>query len=163
KYGAFEIQRTTYQRHERKLTHEERAGAEVQATSGVVVKAGKTLGIEIEGECVEGFPTPSRKQEFYSQTLVDWGWPESAVPGYIQSHVHWRELDTERGEFCLLPTFRLPTLIHTRTGAAKWLNEIAQCNPLWVHPSDGVRLGLSDGSLARVRTEIGYFVDRVWL
>jgi hypothetical protein len=62
-----------------------------------------------------------------------------------------------------LPTFRLPTLIHTRSGAAKWLNEIAQCNPLWVHTTDGKRLGLADGDLARVRTEIGYFVDRVWL
>jgi anaerobic selenocysteine-containing dehydrogenase len=62
----------------------------------------------------------------------------------------------------LLPTFRLPTLIHTRSGAAKWLNEIAQCNPLWLHPSDCDRLGLNDGDLARVTTEIGYFIDRVW-
>ena len=61
------------------------------------------------------------------------------------------------------PTFRLPTLIHTRSGAAKWLNEIAQCNPLWVYPADGKRLGLADGALVRVQTEIGYFVDRVWL
>src|SRR5271166_4771199 len=70
---------------------------------------------------------------------------------------------TPPGEFCLLPTFRLPTLIHTRSGAAKWLNEIAQCNPLWVYPADGKRLGLADGDLVRVETEIGYFVDRVWL
>jgi anaerobic selenocysteine-containing dehydrogenase len=163
KYGAFEVHRTSYRRHERQLTNEERAGAEVEAAGKVVVKGGRALGIEIEGQCVEGFPTPSRKQEFYSQTLVDWGWPEYAIPGYTQSQVHWRDLDTERGEFCLMPTFRLPTLIHTRSGAAKWLNEISQCNPLWVHPSDGKRLGLRDGDLARVRTEIGYFVDRVWL
>jgi anaerobic selenocysteine-containing dehydrogenase len=163
KYGAFQVQRTTYERHERALTSEERAGTEVLAGTKVVMKAGKALGIEVDGQCLEGFPTPSRKLEFFSQTLADWGWPEYAIPGYIESHVHWRELDTERGEFCLLPTFRLPTLIHTRSGAAKWLNEISQCNPLWVHPSDGRRLGLHDGELARVRTEIGYFVDRVWL
>jgi anaerobic selenocysteine-containing dehydrogenase len=163
KYGAFEVHKTTYQRHERHLTNDERAGIEILADSKVVMKAGKALGIEIDGKCVEGFPTPSRRLEFYSQTLVDWKWPEYAIPGYIQSHVHWRELDTERGEFCLLPTFRLPTLIHTRSGAAKWLNEISQSNPLWIHPSDGRRLQLADGDLARVRTEIGYFIDRVWL
>src|SRR5207253_1923111 len=117
------------------------AGVEIDASSKVALKAGKTgsavaVGIEQNGACVEGFPTPTRKQEFYSQTLSDWGWPEYAIPGYIHSHADWRELDTERGEFCLLPTFRLPTLIHTRSGAAKWLNEISQCNPLWVHPSD---------------------------
>ena len=33
----------------------------------------------------------------------------------------------------LLPTFRLPTLIHTRSGNAKWLYEISHSNPLWIH------------------------------
>ena len=36
----------------------------------------------------------------------------------------------------LLPTFRLPTLIHTRSGNAKWLYEISHTNPLWLHPED---------------------------
>ena len=36
----------------------------------------------------------------------------------------------------LLPTFRLPTLIHTRSGNAKWLYEISHRNPLWLHPED---------------------------
>jgi anaerobic selenocysteine-containing dehydrogenase len=163
KYGAFEVQPSIYQRHERPLGSTELEGAEINPETHVVLKTGKAVGIERDGICVEGFPTPSRKQEFYSQTLVDWGWPEFAIPGYIPSHVDWHELDTGAGEFCLLPTFRLPTLIHSRSGAAKWLNEISQCNPLWIHPSDGQRLGLVDGDLARVTTEIGHFVDRVWL
>jgi anaerobic selenocysteine-containing dehydrogenase len=163
KFGAFEVLKSSYRRHERPLGKDDLAGAEVDPLTRVVLKGGKTLGIQIDGACLEGFPTPSRKQEFYSQTLVDWNWPEFAIPSYIPSHVDWRELDTAAGEFCLLPTFRLPTLIHTRSGAAKWLNEIAQCNPLWVYPADGKRLGLAEGHLVRVRTEIGYFVDRVWL
>jgi anaerobic selenocysteine-containing dehydrogenase len=163
KFGAFEVVKSSYRRNERPLSSTDLAGTEVDPVSKVVLKSGKALGIEIDGVCVEGFPTPSRKQELYSQTLVDWNWPEFALPGYINSHVDWRDLDTTAGEFCLLPTFRLPTLIHTRSGAAKWLNEIAQCNPLWVYPADGRRLGLADGDLVRVRTEIGYFVDRVWL
>ena len=162
KYGAFEIQDATYLRHERQLGVD-RAGIEINAGTHVVVKDGKSIGIEQDGKILEGFPTPSRKQELYSPTLVDWGWPEYAIPDYIKSHVDWRDMDGNAGEFCLLPTFRLPTLIHSRSGSAKWLNEISQCNPIWLHPSDGERLGIADGELARVTTEIGYFVDRVWL
>jgi anaerobic selenocysteine-containing dehydrogenase len=161
KYGAFQIVKSTHHRHERELTSAERDGARTDPESRVVVKGGKEIGIDCDGSPREGFPTPSRKQELYSPTLAEWGWPEYALPGYIASQVDWHTL--RPGEFCLLPTFRLPTLIHTRSGAAKWLNEISQCNPLWIHPSDARPLGLADGDLARVTTEIGYFVDRVWI
>src|SRR5690606_2654507 len=163
KYGAFEVVPTTYQRHERKLSADELQGAEIDPARHIVIKKDKTLGIDQAGTAVEGFPTPSRKQEIFSQTMIEWGWPEYAAPGYIPSHVDWREIDTANGEFCLLPTFRLPTLIHSRSGAAKWLNEIAHRNPLWMHPSDVSRLGLSPGDLVRVETEIGFFVDRLWI
>jgi anaerobic selenocysteine-containing dehydrogenase len=62
----------------------------------------------------------------------------------------------------LVPTFRLPTLIHSRSGNAKWLAEISNRNPLWIHPSDARRLGVANDGLVRVSTEIGYFVDRIW-
>lgn len=125
--------------------------------------AAAPAGVEIAGERVAGFPTPSRKLEVYSRTMVEWGWPEQALPGYIKSHVHPSKLDRERGEMVLLPTFRLPTLIHTRSGNAKYLNEISHRNPLWVHTSDAERLGLATGELVRVTTEIGYFVNRAWV
>ncbi len=163
RYGAFEVIKSTYSRHERALNDVEKKGAQVDAATHKVQKDGKDVGIECGDRWVEGFPTPSRRQELYSETLAEWGWPEFVLPDYIPSHVDWHTLNDVAGEFCLLPTFRLPTLIHTRSGAAKWLNEIAQCNPLWIHPSDGRRLGLEDGDLARVSTEIGHFVDRVWL
>ena len=63
----------------------------------------------------------------------------------------------------LLPTFRLPTLIHTRSGNAKWLQEISHTNPLWVHPEDAGRIGVENGDTVRVKTRIGYFVPRVWV
>jgi anaerobic selenocysteine-containing dehydrogenase len=63
----------------------------------------------------------------------------------------------------LLPNFRLPTLIHTRSANAKWLYEISHKNPVWMHPSDAQRLGVQTGDLIRVETEIGYFVDKVWV
>ena len=62
-----------------------------------------------------------------------------------------------------MPTFRLPTLIHSRSGNAKYLNEISHRNPLWVHTRDAERLGIRSGDLVRVATEIGYFVNRAWV
>ena len=110
-----------------------------------------------------GFPTPSRKLEFYSTTVAEWGWPEHALPGYIRSHVHHSVLAPERNEFALIPTFRLPVMIHTRSNNAKWLVEIAHTNPLWINPVDAARLGLETGDLAKVSTDIGHFVLKAWV
>ena len=163
KYGAFLIEDNVYRSHEKTLTPEELRGATVDPVTEVIVKGGQPIGIEIDGTSCLGFPTPSRKLEFFSKTLKEWGWPEHAVPGYIKSHVHWSNINREKGEMVLLPTFRLPTLIHTRSGNAKWLNEISHTNPLWLHPEDAGRFGVTTGDLLKVSTEIGYFVDKVWV
>jgi anaerobic selenocysteine-containing dehydrogenase len=116
----------------------------------------------IDGVARTGFSTPSRRLEFYSQTLVDWGWPEHAVPQYVPGHVHWRGLKRDEGEFDLLPNFRLPTLVHTRS-AVKWLYEISHANPLWIATPDARRHGIDTGDLVKVHTRIGYFVTRAWV
>jgi anaerobic selenocysteine-containing dehydrogenase len=141
KYGAFLVEDNVYRTHEQPEAN----------------------GVVVDGVARRGFPTPSRKLEFYSRTLKDWRWPEHAVPGYIRSHVHWSRLDRARGEMVLLPTFRLPTLIHTRSGNAKWLYEISHSNPLWLHPEDADRLGVATGDLLKVATAIGAFVDKTWV
>ncbi len=112
-----------------------------------------------------GFKTPSGKLEIFSTTMRDWGWPEKeyVLPWPLQSHVHPDKIDREAGEMVLLPNFRLPTLIHTRSANAKWLYELSHKNPVWMHPSDAERLGLESGELVRVETEIGWFVDLVWV
>ena len=120
-------------------------------------------GVVVDGVARVGFPTPSKKLEFFSKTLKDWKWPEHAVPGYIRSHVHWSNIDRAKDEMVLLPTFRLPTLIHTRSGNAKWLYEISHTNPLWLHPEDAARLSVTTGDLLKVATAIGWFVDKVWV
>lgn len=173
KYGAFEVKKREYLRHERVLTPMELEGTTIDADSRVVRKNGVAIGIRIGGEgspVAEGFATPSRRLEFFSRTMVEWGWPEYALPTYIRSHIHEERAveasSVSRGEVldaCLLPTFRLPTLIHTRSGGAKWLNEISQRNPIWIHTSDAKRLGVRTGDLARVTTRIGFFVDKVWV
>jgi anaerobic selenocysteine-containing dehydrogenase len=122
----------------------------------------RPVGIEVDGQILRGFPTPSGRLEFYSSTLKAWGWPEYAVPGYIKSHVHADNLLA--GEMPLIPNFRIPVQIHTRSANSKWLDELAHSNPLWIHPSDASRLGIrATGDLARVETRIGYFVVKAWI
>ncbi|MFQ5652912.1 MAG: molybdopterin-dependent oxidoreductase, partial [bacterium] len=162
-YGAFEVETTSYNKHLKELSGEELKGAKVDKDTGTITRNGKTIGVMAGGVASSGFPTPSRKQEFYSQTLVDWGWPEYKIPTYIKSHIHEENLDRDKGDFPLLPTFRLPTLIHSRSGNAKWLTEISNRNPVWMHTSDAKRFGIKTGDLIRVNTDIGYFVDRVWV
>ncbi|MBD3781347.1 MAG: molybdopterin-dependent oxidoreductase [Micrococcales bacterium] len=119
------------------------------------------VGVDVDGEVKRGFPTPSGLLEFYSSTVADWGWPEYAVPTYIKSHIHRENLAAD--QMPLISTFRLPTQIHTRSANAKWLNELAQTNPLWLHPSDADRIGIRAGQLVRVSTDIGYFVVKAWV
>ncbi|MGF1596890.1 MAG: molybdopterin dinucleotide binding domain-containing protein, partial [Acidimicrobiales bacterium] len=105
----------------------------------------------------------------FSTTLKDWGWPEYAAPTWIRSHVHHQDLDMTPGpdgtggdERILLPTFRIPTLIHTRSANSKWLNEISHHHPLWIHPADAEKLGIEESGLVRVTTRIGHFVISAW-
>ncbi|MBZ0122154.1 MAG: molybdopterin-dependent oxidoreductase [Sandaracinaceae bacterium] len=143
KYGCFEIVKDHY----------------------VPFEAEDPNGVEVEGVKRKGFETPSKKLELFSPTLYDWGWPEQeyVIPWTLESHVSPANIDRERGEMLLLPTFRLPTLIHTRSANAKWLYEISHKNPVWMHPEDAARIGVETGELIRVETEIGWFVDRVWV
>ena len=63
----------------------------------------------------------------------------------------------------LISTFRLPVHIHTRSANAKWLDEIAHSNPLWLHPQDAAPLAVATGDLVRIETEIGHFVVKAWV
>ncbi len=183
RYGAFEIRSGSEAEFERPLTGEETAGSAADETTGILYskapaaasknivpsplpasdERGRAIGILVDGQARFGFRTPSRKLEFFSSTLADFGWPEYAIPTYIRSHVHPENVDRAAGEFVLLSTYRLPTLIHTRSGNAKWLLEISHSNPTWMHGSDAARLGVATGDLVRIETEIGHFVDRVWV
>jgi anaerobic selenocysteine-containing dehydrogenase len=145
------------------LTPAELEGATLDLPDRVIMKNGAAIGVEIDGSAQAGFPTLSRKLEFFSKTLKDWNWHEYAIPSYIKSQVDRGIIDRFKGEMLLLPTFRLPTLVHTRSGNAKWLYEISHRNPLWLHPEDAARFGLATGDLLKVHTEIGYFVDKVWV
>ncbi len=124
-------------------------------------KGRRPVGVEVDGELLRGFPTPSGKLEFYSKTLADWGWADQAIPWYIKSHIHPENLSD--GQMVLISTFRLPVQIHTRSANSKWLDEIAHTNPVWINPVDAERLGIKETDLIRVKSEIGYFVAKPWI
>ena len=182
RYGAFEITRKAGPVHEREVPADELQDARTDALGRVYTRSprpaepnvvplptpapdaeGRRLvGVSVDGAVRRGFPTPSGRLEIYSRTLVDWGWPEYALPAYIRSHVHPERL--ERDQLVLVSTFRLPTHVHTRSANAKWLDELAHTNPLWIHPTDAAKLGVvKTGDLVRVETEIGHFVLKTWV
>jgi anaerobic selenocysteine-containing dehydrogenase len=163
KYGAFEVEKHGYKKNEKLIDQATLEKSSVDKETGIITKDGNEIGIMIDGQAMVGFPTPSRKNEFYSKTMVDWKWGEYSIPTYIKSHIHEEKLDKEKGEYVLVPTFRLPTLIHSRSGNAKWLAEIANRNPIWMHPNDAGRWGFKTGDLVKLNTDIGYFVDKVWV
>jgi anaerobic selenocysteine-containing dehydrogenase len=157
KYGAFEISAGDYTPYERPVEGTEGEDGLVRDEAGAVV------GVVVDGVARQGFSTPSRKLELLSPTLLDWGWTEQqyAVPWPLKSHVHPDEIP--EGGMLLLPNFRLPTLIHTRSANAKWLYEISHDNPVWLNPVDARRMGVRTGDHLRIDTEIGWFVDRAWV
>jgi len=121
----------------------------------------RAVGVRVDGEVLRGFPTPSGRLEFYSSTLAAWGWKDAAIPTYLRSHVHPENLAPD--QHVLISTFRLPVQIHTRSANAKWLDEIAHTNPLWIHTSHAEAIGVRTGDLVRVETEIGHFVVKAWV
>ncbi|HKV45225.1 MAG TPA: molybdopterin-dependent oxidoreductase [bacterium] len=181
RYGAFEVAARIGPVHEQRVpAHEledvrvDRFGrvytrASAPATPNIVptgspdpdAEGRRPVGVQIDGEVCRGFPTPSGRLEFYSRTLAEWGWRESAIPSYIKSHVHRDRLAPD--QMVLISTFRLPVQVHTRSANAKWLDEIAHTNPLWIHPTDAARLEVRTGELVRVETEIGSFVVKAWV
>ncbi len=182
RYGAFEITNGQGALHAQEVPAGELADVAVTGTGRVYTAAPRPaspnivpmgapepdeqgrrpVGVAVDGTIRRGFPTPSGRLEFWSSTLAAWGWPEHALPGYIKSHVHPENLAP--GQFVLLSTFRLPTQIHTRSANAKWLDELAHTNPVWIHPADATRLGVQKtGDLVRVESEIGYFVAKAWI
>ncbi len=164
RHGSFLVKEDVYESFKAPLAHDVLEKAESVDAAGQVRVGGQIVGVvDEDGVACAGFPTPSRRIELHASVLTEWKWPEHADPGYIQSHVHESQLDRSRNEFALVSTFRLPTLIHTRSANSKWLTELSNTNPVWIHTSDAARLGVGTGDLVRVSTRIGYYVNKVWV
>ena len=163
KFGAFEITPEVYRRQSTPLRAERLENSRMDSLHRIIAADGSAVGTLVDSELVEGFPTPSRRLEFFSSTIKDRGWPEHSLPAYFPGHIQRQSVSRDRGEFILVPGFDLPTLTRAGSGDSKWLSELAHSNPVWIHSEDASRLGLSTGELVRVNTEIGYFITRLWV
>jgi anaerobic selenocysteine-containing dehydrogenase len=163
KYGCFEVLESNYVPYEAEVAVLD--GMSETPDGRLVGGDGNRVATMVDGVAREGFGTPSGRLEFFSETMRDWGWPELSyvLPWSLQSHVHPDEIRASGASKLLLPTFRLPTLIHTRSANCKWLYEISHANPVWMHPSDAEEAGVVTGDLLRIDTEIGWFIDKVWV
>ena len=161
-YGAFLVEDDSYEYHLKPLSDDQLDDSETRE-DGSIIKDGKPIGVKVGEKSCVGFATPSRKLELFSPTMQEWGWPEEALPGYIESQIHRKHMDLAKGECVLVPTFRLPTLIHTRSANAKWLYELSNSNPVWIHPEFAASLGIQIGDLIRVSTRIGHYVNKAWV
>lgn len=191
--GAWTEESEVYNVHEKPLPYDPEKKAykyegkwipedEIKIENGLVYhieEDGKKhkIGVYKDGKIIHGWKTPSGHIEFFSKTMVDWKWPEYAIPIYprnkeerqkmihIVSQVH-HDYITEPNAFVLNPIYRLPYLIHTRSINAKWLMEIGQNhNPIWIYKKDAERLGIKRGDAIKLRVidtltgiETGYFV-----
>ena len=120
KYGAFEITNNKYEPYTAQVDAESVHNVD---TYGAARDAdGKVVGIEVGDAILKGFGTPSGKFEFFSPTIHDWGWPEQqyTIPWPLKV-TYTLPTSITQGEMLLLPNFRLPTLIHTRSANSKWL------------------------------------------
>lgn len=121
-----------------------------------------TIANNENGEMTHGYGTPSKKLEFFTKWMVDWKWPEYAIPVYprnekekdamihVVSQVHHRYMKADN-EFALNTVFRLPYNIHTRSANSAHLMEISQNhNPLWISTADAKQLGIKKGDAVRV-------------
>ncbi|MBU1669437.1 molybdopterin-dependent oxidoreductase [bacterium] len=137
----------------------------------------QAIGVEIDGEIMDGFHTLSKKLEFFSEWFAEWKWPEYAVPIYptnkedrqkmihLVTQVHHDHMEKEN-EFALNTVFRLPYNIHTRSVNSKHLMEISQNhNPVWINTDDAKRLNIKQGDAIKVtitdtlsELESGYFI-----
>ncbi|MSR75251.1 MAG: formate dehydrogenase [Planctomycetes bacterium] len=161
RYGAFLVQEEVGEVFRESV---DISGATLDAERGQWMRGDQIVAVDVNGKPCAGFRTPSKRLEYWSPTVEEWGYGEAnALPNYIESHVHPKHMNKDAGEFVLLPNYRLPTLIHTRSGNAKWLYELSNSNPVWVHPEDAFALGVVTGDLIRINTRIGHFVNKVWV
>ena len=122
----------------------------------------RRVGVEVDGQVLRGFPTPSGRLEFYSSTLARWGWPEYALPAYIESHVHpsqpRRGRDAAHRDVPASRSDPHPQRQREMAGRDR-AHEPALAPPA----GRGAARKSKTGDLVRVETRIGHFVVKAWV
>ncbi len=63
----------------------------------------------------------------------------------------------------VLSTFKVAYQTLSLTSNLKYLSEIWHTNPLWINKQTAQHLGIRDGALVRVTSDVGYMVTKAWL
>jgi anaerobic selenocysteine-containing dehydrogenase len=157
KYGAFEVKAPSYRHHDKVVSG--KALRRPRARDGLERQAARRAH---RRRAAPGLRHPSGSSSSGATRSRSGDGPSSSTwsPGRSRATSRRRNIDRQKGEMILLPNFRLPNLIHTRSANSKWLYEISHANPIWVHPQDAARIGVETGALVRVETEIGWFVGQ---
>lgn len=111
-----------------------------------IVDNGKPVRGEYGTFRESGFPTPSGKIEVPAPA-----WSENPRHAAMQPH-----------EF-VLSTYKVAYQTLSMTSNLKYLSELWHSNPLWINKDVAMDLGIGDGELVRVSSEVGYMVTKAWL
>ncbi len=111
-----------------------------------IIKNGEPVPVEYKTYEAAGFATPSGKVELSAPA-----WTENPRLSGIKSN-----------EF-VLTTFKVSYQSLSRTSNLKVLSELWHSNPLWINKEIALKLGIGDGELVRVKSEVGYLVTKAWL
>ncbi len=78
----------------------------------------------------------------------------------------WREnprLAAMKPDEFVLTTFKVAYQTLSMTSNLKYLAEVWHSNPLWINKQVAQNLGIGDGDLVRVTSEVGYLVTKAWV
>jgi thiosulfate reductase / polysulfide reductase chain A len=160
KHGAWidPDKKPNYRPYEKKLTPEELEGASTDPVTGIITKGEdpktkkpQAIGIVINGVAVRGFKTPSRKLEVRSEHIAELGRGANKVVEPLP--VYLPIPDLERGlaeDQLIMISFKWNVHNAHRTMQSKWLMEIVNSNPAWMHPITAERFGLQNGDWIEV-------------
>ncbi|MBI3669536.1 MAG: molybdopterin-dependent oxidoreductase, partial [Acidobacteria bacterium] len=148
---------TAYEKHKRELPPEKTKGAVTvgdQLYDKPPEAGGKVIALVKEGRYVQGFPTPSGKVEFYSESLKHMkdgaGQPVDPLPVYVPRE--WQP--TAQYPFFLI-NWKEASHTHSRTMNNPWLMELKGSNPLVMNRKAAQRLGIKDGDQVWVESPYG--------
>lgn len=148
-----------YELYERALTEAELEGSEVEEGTGLIKKTikgkRKTIGIQMDGKAIRGFPTPTRRIQ-----VRDPIFPTAAkAVGLAADDPNGSDMplwfpipghDAMKENEFILTTFKWNVHTQGRSSGWKYSSEIVHDTPVYMHPDTGKRLGLSNGDRVEV-------------
>ncbi len=122
---------------------------------GVWIETGKTATYQSYKQ--QGFKTPSGRFEIYSTHLEGRGKPPLPVYQHLDESAGLKE-----DEFMLV-RYEVPVHTLLLTANAKWAQEIAHDNALWLNPEAAKRMHIKDGDMVTVTSKAGSVTCRAQL